>query len=275
MANNDIPNFTPPSPTFTPPSAPRHNGPCCHYHQNEPAVDKCARCGKYICQDCAETYTVNSDEYKGKHLCYDCCKELVADNVKTLKKQKAKIIAQYVFTFLGMIVGAILGASQVASTEGTPWYMILVWALIFGCLWTFVKNVFKILGNTIKNFAKGAWLGAIFWFFVDMIKAIVLAIWGTIQKLFYYTKYIIQTSGFIKSDTAALQQMADYMEYTQVRNRNVGVDLATLMNEDSELSNNSYAQAVAANGEAAAEASLRNAAVTFNEHGEIIRSFAG
>lgn len=69
--------------------------------------------------------------------------------------------------------------------------------------------------------------------------------------------------------------MADYMEYTLVRSRNVGVDLATLMNEDSELSNNSYAQAVVANGEAAAEASLRNAAVTFNEHGEIIRSFAG
>lgn len=275
MDNNNVPTFTPPTPTFTPPSQSRRNGATCHCHPNEPAVDTCARCGKYICQDCAETYTVNSDEYQGKHLCYDCCREIVASNVKTLKKQKAKIIAQYVFTFLGMIFGAIIGASQVSSTPDAPWYLILVWSFIFGCAWTFIKNVFKILGNTIKNFAKGAWLGAIFWFLIDMVKAIVLAIWGTIQKLFYYTKYLIQTSSFIKSDTEALQQMADYMEYTLVRSQNVGVDLATLMTEDSQLYNNSYAQSVMNNGEEAAAASVRAAAVSFNEHGEIIRNFAG
>lgn len=275
MDNNNVPTFTPPTPTFTPPAQSRRNGASCHCHPNEPAVDTCARCGKYICQDCAETYTVNSDEYQGKHLCYDCCREIVASNVKTLKKQKTKIIAQYVFTFLGMIVGAIIGASQVSSIPDTPWYLILAWAFIFGCAWTFIKNLFKIFGNTIKNIANGAWLGAIFWLFIDVTKAIVLAIWGTIQKLFYYTKYLIQTSNFIKSDTEALQQMADYMEYTLVRSQNVGVDLATLMTEDSQLYNNSYAQSVMNNGEEAAAASVRAAAVSFNEHGEIIRNFAG
>lgn len=69
--------------------------------------------------------------------------------------------------------------------------------------------------------------------------------------------------------------MADYMEYTLVRSQNVGVDLATLMTEDSQLYNNSYAQSVMNNGEETAAASVRAAAVSFNEHGEIIRNFAG
>ena len=68
--------------------------------------------------------------------------------------------------------------------------------------------------------------------------------------------------------------MADYMEYTQVMSRNVGVDLATLINEGSELYNNSYAQDVARRGEAQAEATLRGCVARINENGEIIRNFA-
>lgn len=51
-----IPTFTPPVPTFTPPTnnAPAHNGPVCYYHKDEPAVAKCARCGKFLCQDCLQ-----------------------------------------------------------------------------------------------------------------------------------------------------------------------------------------------------------------------------
>lgn len=273
MANN-IPTFTPPAPTFTPPANGNGNGRSCHFHQNEPAVAKCAKCGKPLCQDCVDTYTVNNDEYAGKALCYDCCQALVAANVKELKKQRAKIIAMYIFTALGMLFGGIIGGSMVASDPSTPGWIPVLTAFIGGCLWTFIVNCGKILVNTIKNCAKGAWLGAILWFFIDMIKAIVIAVWGTIQKLFYYTKHLIKTSGFIKSDSQALQQMADYMEYTLVRSQNVGVDLATLMNEDSQLYNNSYAQNVMANGEANAEASIRGCVTSINENGEIIRSFA-
>ena len=54
--NGGIPTFTPPTPTFTPPqnAKPEFNGPACSYHKDEPAVAKCARCGRYICQDCFE-----------------------------------------------------------------------------------------------------------------------------------------------------------------------------------------------------------------------------
>ena len=82
MANqqNDIPTFTPPVQTFTPPSdaSGTRGGPSCHFHKGEPAVAKCAKCGKLLCQDCVDSYGVSGGEYAGEALCYDCCQELVA-----------------------------------------------------------------------------------------------------------------------------------------------------------------------------------------------------
>lgn len=277
MANDSIPTFTPPAPTFTPPKQPTFNGPACAFHPNEPAVTKCARCGKPICQDCADNYQVNDEQYEGKPICYDCCKELVAENVKLLKKQRVKIVLQYIFTLIGFAFGVIIGVSLTSSMTDAgimTWLLPIICGFVGGCLWTFITNLGKIFANTIKNFANGAWLGGLFWLIIDLVKAIFIAIWGTIQKFFYYTKYAIKTSGFIKSDTRALQQMTDYMEYTQVMSRNVGVDLATLMNEGSELYDNSYAQEVAQHGEAQAEANIRRCVTSINENGEIIRSFA-
>ena len=58
-----VPTFTPPTaPKFTPPPAPTFSGPACHYHSDEPAVRRCARCVKYICQDCVDNYQVTNDE---------------------------------------------------------------------------------------------------------------------------------------------------------------------------------------------------------------------
>ena len=71
----EIPTFKAPSndiPTFTAPARAHFNGPACHYHNDEPAVGRCARCGKNLCQDCCDSYGVSSGQYAGKHLCYDC-----------------------------------------------------------------------------------------------------------------------------------------------------------------------------------------------------------
>ena len=266
--DNNFPTFTPPAPTFTPPTnSYGGGGRTCHFHQNEPAVARCACCGKPICEDCAENYQVAVGEYEGEALCYECCRDVVAQNIKELKKQRTKIIFQYIFTIIGMLFGAFV----IGSGAG-PLGMV-IWALVGGCLWTFIVNMFKILVNTIKNCFAGAWLGAIIWFFIDTIKALIISIWGTIQKIFYYTKHLIKTAGFIKSDTQALQQMADYMEYTIIRSQNAGVDLETLMAQDASFSNNTFAQNVLQNGEAQAENALRNCVTTINENGEIIRSF--
>ena len=95
----------------------------------------------------------------------------------------------------------------------------------------------------------------------------------TISNTIYYITYLKKTQGFIESDSQALEQMRAYMEYTLVRNNNRGVDLEDLMNEGSELYNNSYAQAVRDQGEEAADAALRQATTMINERGEIIRDF--
>lgn len=108
-----IPTFTPPTPTFTPPSdaKPTFNGPACYYHSDEPAVAQCARCGKYICQDCYDNYGVSGGEYQGHALCYDCCQQLVAENIADLKKNKNKIKFQFILSIIGMVIGFILGMS--------------------------------------------------------------------------------------------------------------------------------------------------------------------
>ena len=110
--NQGIPTFTPPedgAPVFTPPKTPQHDGPVCYHHPSEPAVARCARCGKYICKDCAEAYTVTSGEYANKCLCFDCCEQLVAENVAELTKNKNKIKGQFILQLIGMVIGFIYG----------------------------------------------------------------------------------------------------------------------------------------------------------------------
>ena len=48
---------------FSPHPKPRSMTVRVLHHPTEPAVARCARCGKYICKDCAEAYTVTDGEY--------------------------------------------------------------------------------------------------------------------------------------------------------------------------------------------------------------------
>lgn len=57
-------------------------------------------------------------------------------------------------------------------------------------------------------------------------------------------------------------------------NENRGMSLADLMNEGSELYNNSYARMVQEQGEEKAEAFVSSCTTQIAENGEIIRSFA-
>lgn len=269
----EVPVFTPPqnaAPIFTPPKQERPNGPCCHHHKMEPAVTRCARCGKYICQDCAEAYGVSSGDYAGQSLCYDCTEEMVSDNVRELTKNKNKIMFQFGLSIVGMILGLIMGISSGGGFGGG-----LICACIGGVFLSALKMFFALTWDCIKIAFSGnfGWLTVLSIIF-NIIVIVFKCIWLTISNTFYYIKYLRETSGFIASDSQALQEMKDYMEYTQVMSMNKGVDLETLMNEGSQLYNNSYAQAVATNGEAAADAHLRQCVTTIAENGEIIRSFA-
>lgn len=273
-----VPTFTPPTPTFTPPvdAKPTFNGPACYYHKDEPAVAKCARCGKFICHDCFDNYGVSGGDYAGQALCYDCCQQLVAANVDELKRNKGKIMFQFILSIIGMVIGFIFGMSiSIESGDvGSCFVTGLICAGVGGVFLSALK-AFLLLNWEAAKIAFAGKFG-ILTIFSIMFQSIVIVfkcIWTTISNTFYYIKYLRETSGFIDSDTNALQQMKDYMEYTMIRNQNRGVDIETLLNQKSELADNSYARMVQEKGEEGAEAALRDCVATINENGEIIRSF--
>lgn len=271
-------------PIFTPPKG-EYDGAVCYHHPTEQAVARCARCGKYICKDCSEAYGVTSGEYKGKYLCYDCCEQLVSNNIEELTRNKEKIKKQFILSIIGIVIGFIVGFSAAISSNTYGFGLSLLFGLLYagigGVFLSALKAFLKLYWESIKvalstlfsdglAAALGAIIGGVFF---GCIVICFQCIWTTIKNTFYYINYLNRTAGFIESDTAALQQMRDYMQYTLVRNQNKGVDLENLMNEGSELYNNSYAQAVRANGEAAADAALRQATTRIAENGEIIRDF--
>ena len=253
--NDDIP-------FFEPPAKPNNNEPVCFHHPNEPAAAQCARCGKYICKDCAEAYTVSSGEYENKCLCFDCCQALVAENVELLKKQKTQIIKIGVITLIGMIAGLV-----VFCGAGAPALAVFIGMLWFGSFGMWVKNSFLGWRNNPAGRSLPGFIGA-------CLGGAVVAPFKTIIKIVQCVKYWISTSKYIEEDSEALEQMREYMEYTQVRSENKGVDLETLMAQGSELYNNSYAKMVSTQGEAAADAKLRKCTTTIAKNGEIIRNFA-
>ena len=175
-----------------------------------------------------------------------------------------------------MVIGFIFGMSMgVESGDiGSGFVAGLVCACIGGVFLSAMKAFFSLTWDVIKIAFSGnfGWLTvlSIIW---NIIVIVFKCIWITVSNTIQYIIYLKKTSGFIEEDSACLQQMRDYMEYTLVRNQNKGVDLETLMNEGSELYNNSYAQAVRNNGEAAADAALRQATTRIAENGEIIRDF--
>ena len=282
LKQNDIPTFTPPKddvPTFTPPKTAQRqfSGPSCYYHTDEPAVARWVRCGKNLCKDCCDSYGVSAGQYAGKHLCYDCTQELVSENVQELQQNYATIKGQYTVCIIGCVIGAIIGLVWGASggVGGSLVYGLLC-AAIGGSAGNFfrrfisaIPGFFVSTGNIVLSVCIG-----LFKFVACFFIYAIMALFETIKKIAYYVSYMKRTSGFIESDTAALQQMKDYMEYTMIRNRNRGVDLETLMQEGSELYNNSFAQMVRDQGEEQAEATISQCVTRIAENGEIIRSFA-
>ena len=280
---SDTPVFNPPSdtPVFNPPKAPKFtpprreiNGPVCHYHQDEPAVTRCARCGKYLCQDCFDSYGVSSGEYEGKALCYDCTQELVADNVAQLTKNKKKIKIQFIFSLIGIVLGFIFGMAMTSGNFGSMLVGGIIFAAIGGVFLSALKAFLSLTWEVIKiTFSGNFGILTVFSLIWNIIVLIFKCIYYTISNTIYYIKYLKQTSGFIESDQAALRQMQDYMEYTMIRNQNRGVDIETLLRENSELADNTVAQMARTQTEEQIEASMRDCVASINENGEIIRSF--
>lgn len=277
-ASNEVPIFTPPTPTFTPPSdaSSSFDAHACHYHHDELAIEECARCGKNICEDCYDNYGVASGDYAGEALCYDCCHELVADNIEELKENKGTIKRQFIFSIIGMSIGFIYGFVLGIKSGGFGSALLtgIILAGVGGVFLSAMKAFFSLALEAIGIAFQGRFgLITILSLLFNIVVIVFKCIWVTVSNTFFYINYLKETSGFIESDTAALQEMDDYMEYTLIRNKNRGVDIDTLLSQESELSDNSYAHMVQQNGEEGAEAHMRDVVATINENGEIIRSF--
>ena len=263
-SSSGMPVFTPPGApiTFEPPKRPQrtHYGPVCYYHQDEDSVAQCVRCGKYICKDCYDSYSVSGGEYAGQALCYDCAKQLVAENVEILKKQKTKIMTTFILTLIGMFIGALFFSESFAAG--------LICMLWFGSFWSWVKGTFAGWANNPFGKSVGGLIGS-------ALGSLIVAPFNTIKKLIQCIVYLKKTSGFIEGDSEALRQMTDYMEYTQIRNQyGDDVDIDTLLSMNSQLADNSVAQMAKTQSEEQIEAQMRNCLATINENGEIIRNFA-
>lgn len=269
--NSDIPTFKAPSndiPTFTAPPRPQFDGPACYYHEDEPAVGRCARCGKRLCQDCCDSYGVSIGQYAGKHLCYDCTQELVADNIAELTKNKNKIKFSFVLSCIGMFLGFCVGLSSGSFLGG------LICACVGGVFLSALK-VFGAMALEAIQIALSGRFGVLTVISIAFNLIVVLAkcVFTTISNTIYYISYLKRTSGFIEQDTEFLRQISEYMEYTKIRQVNRGVDLETLMQEGSALYNNSFAQMVRDQGEEQAEAFMSQCVTRIAENGEIIRDF--
>ena len=268
---NDIPTFNPPigdapkvgvdgkskkAQTFTPPTT-SNMDPGCYYHPEERVVGHCARCGKNLCRYCCDSFGVTGGEYAGKMLCYDCTTKLVKDNVEELQKNHNYIHGQYTQCLVGCAIGGVIGFIWGLSggIMGALLYMVLC-AAIGGSASNFfhrfiaaIPGFFVSTGNMVISICVGLFK-FIFCFFLYAI----MALFETVKKILYYRNYMAQTADCLEKDSSALQCIRDRMEYSRVMNENRGMSLADLMNEGSELYNNSYARMVQEQGEEKAEA---------------------
>ena len=132
-----------------------------------------------------------------------------------------------------------------------------------------IPGFFVSTGNIVVSICIG-----LIKFIVCFFLYAIMALFETVKKILYYRNYMAQTADCLEKDSSALQCIRDRMEYSRVMNENRGMSLADLMNEGSELYNNSYARMVQEQGEEKAEAFVSSCTTQITENGEIIRSFA-
>lgn len=178
----------------------------CYFHANEPAVAQCAKCGKSVCKDCADSYRVISGEFANRVLCYDCCSQIVSDNVNMLNQNKKKIWISIVL----MAIGALIGMAYSLSIDDPV--MMVFFVPLGAVFFNFVKDFFRSIGQSFRVIGEtGNELVGIIFFVFKLIylffKCIVVAVIKLIQNIIY----LVKTSHAAESDSECLRQMQEYM----------------------------------------------------------------
>lgn len=240
----------------------------CYFHANEPAVAQCAKCGKSVCKDCADSYRVISGEFANRVLCYDCCSQIVSVNVNMLNQNKKKIWISIVL----MAIGALIGMAYSLSIDDPV--MMVFFVPLGAVFFNFVKDFFRSIGQSFRVIGEtgNELVGIIFFIFKLMylfFKCIVVAVIKLIQNIIY----LVKTSHAAESDSECLRQMQDYMQYTQVIHNNQGQSIENMVANDNTLLNNIFIKEYMNTGRNSAESTIKSATSTIIENNELINSY--
>jgi hypothetical protein len=90
----------------------------CYHHCNcedRPAVARCTKCGKGLCQECTDRLRSRDT---GQILCVDCLNQEVAANYNEADRARKAVKRELIFIIIGFIIGfpfLIMGIATIAS----------------------------------------------------------------------------------------------------------------------------------------------------------------
>jgi|GEM_PF-2019681 len=239
----------------------------CSDHPSKQSVALCRQCGKGICQDCYDAYGVTAGDYAGTALCYECTAKEVAENVASVAAFRKRVKKERILMIVGAVIGAILIGPMLMGGFGhwVGWVLgVFVGASFLTIFLSAVSAALEKNENGERNILGGLFVAV----FLTLVSPII-----SIYRFVERVRQIKQADEIIANDERALQQMRDYFEYTQIMEKSTGIDLAKLVEQDSELYGNTYAQSVLKNGEEAAQTELRQGAAQITANGEVIKNF--
>jgi len=229
----------------------------CYHHPSQEAVARCSECQKSICKDCYDIYSVGIGA--GKTLCFNCAEKTVKEHAADVAAFRKQVDNERTW----MVVGAIFGYAVGGMGSGSPIVSVCVFTAFIGASLGTIINTVKRVNS--RDGDDAAWVAAIGLIIISPIITIYRFV-----KRFYQIK---QAREVIANDEHILQEMRVYFEYSQIIDRNRGVDLAKLASQGGELFDNTYAQTTLRQGENVAFSSLRHHIAQIAVNGEIIRSF--
>lgn len=233
----------------------------CYHHTSRDAVAQCQGplCkgkGKAICKDCFDDWKLEAGPWAGDPLCYDCSTGLVEYNATELEKLKSKAMTSWIIIAVLSIIGAVMLSGTFLGFWGGLG--------IGGNIWIALKSTFTSRDSE-NSFGL---VKAIFWYMVGAVTGPIVP--GI--RILLKRRQIKKLEQLVADERESLRLMQDYFAYTlQMENAGDSQSFENLTAEGGVLFNNSYAQAVATNGEVAAQQQLRNSVVQIATNGEIIR----
>lgn len=221
----------------------------CIYHPMKEAVTVCAKCGKWICEDCASAGLIRGGELKGRSLCFSCAEELVQKKLQKLSSGKDTKRKYWIRLAIGAVVGIAVGCllagnfpgSAIDTGIGGVLFRIL-WAItgvaLLGAPREFMGNYWKmymilkslkydgLLVRILKSIVKAV---------VSLLYSIFKTVWDVVAKLFEGKKKEKYISDKIERNLKIKKCIMEYR--TSCQDGNPSVEAETLhMQKQRELS---------------------------------------